>query len=269
MRDESGAAMRLEAVTKRFGPTLALREVSLAVPPGTAVGLVGSNGAGKSSLMNVVCGLLRPDSGRVFVLGHDAAAEPEAARRSLGCALERPSLFALLTGREQLEFVAAVGGVESTTAAARVAELSTVFDLTRDLDRSVDGYSHGMTRKLAFAAALVTAPRVLVLDEPFEGVDALGVEVMKRALEQMRAAGAGILVSSHVLSLIDDFCSRFVLLHRGSVLFDGDRSALTDRARELTAGEGEQRRALESVFFGLVGGPPVSRKLRSLPGGGD
>jgi len=246
--------IEIRDVVKSYGSVQALRGVSLTVPRGTAVGLVGPNGAGKSTLLRIVCGLARPDQGNVRVDG------------SFGCVPEELPLFELLTGREQLHWTASIAGV-STGAGERIDEMTAALELRDVLDRPIASYSTGMRKKLAFVAALVSDPRVLILDEPFEGIDLLGIYTMKDILAQYVAAGRAVLVSSHILPLLEDVCSRFALIHRGTLALEGDRDELAARARELT--RGDARGDLESVFLDVVAPDRRSRRFQTIAGIGE
>jgi ABC-2 type transport system ATP-binding protein len=255
----------IREVTKSYGKLQVLAGVSLAVPPGSALGLVGPNGAGKSTLLRIVCGLARADNGQVLLNGRDSADEP-TARRSLGCMPETLPLFDLLTGREQLLWTCSILGVARSLAERRIAELAGVLELSDALDKPIGTLSTGTRKKLAFAAALAGDPRLLVLDEPFEGVDLLGIYTMKDILAQCLEAGAALLISSHILPLLEDVCSTFALLHHGRIVLHGDRETLRSRALEVTHGAGAERGDLESVFLDIVAPGRRSRRLKTLAG---
>jgi ABC-2 type transport system ATP-binding protein len=170
----------------------------------------------------------------------------------------------VLSGREQFYWAGAIAGLEPAVIQSRTAELAIALHLDRYLDLRIAGYSKGNAKKLAFALALMSDPRVLILDEPFEGVDPLGVSAMKEILDQFRRAGASILVSSHMLALLEDLCTGFVVLHRGKVVFEGDRRAVTALATDLVSPPSEGRGGLESIFMGLVAPDRCATVLRTL-----
>jgi ABC-2 type transport system ATP-binding protein len=259
----------LDSVSKRYGAINALQDVSIRVACRSALGLVGPNGAGKSSLLRVLCGIARADAGTVRLAGVDPFHNPVAAKRSLGYMPDLLPLFELLTGAEQLAWVGRLRGVPGGLLERRMRELSAVFDLTDVLSRPISTYSRGMRQKLAFAAALVHDPRIVVLDEPFEGVDALSVRVMKGILRQYVEAGAAILLSSHILPLVEDVCDRFAVLAGGRIVFDGDRNALASEAARTTTGEPAAGHALESVLVGLVAPHRPVPRLETLAREGD
>ena len=251
-------------VTRRYGEVAALRGVTLQVAPGVAYGLVGPNGAGKSTLLRILCGISTPDAGAVRLGGRDPFRAPREARRLLGCVPEIPPLFELLTGVEQLAWVGRLHGLSEQVLDERVQELGAVLDLTEARGRRISTYSHGMLKKLAFAAAIVHEPRILILDEPFEGIDVLTVRSMKAAIRQFVDAGASVLLSSHILPLVEDVCDRFGIIADGRVVFEGDRDALAAEEQRLAAGSAGQGRTLESVFLSVVAADPGVAPLKTL-----
>ena len=207
----------------------ALHTVTLTVQPGEIVGLVGRNGAGKSTLIRAAAGLLAPDAGTVRVVGLDPIAAPGAVMRDAGFLLAEPALFAYLTAAETLAVVADVHGLARDEAARRVDATLAIVELADARDRRAGDYSTGMAKRLALACALLPEPALLVLDEPFELLDPLAVRCVARALRARRAAGAGVLLSSHLLATVAGLCDRIVLIDRGRVLADGTVQALIDR----------------------------------------
>ena len=251
-------------VRKGYGEVAALQGVSVRVGFRSAVGLVGPNGAGKSSLLRILCGLARPDAGTVRLGGADPLTDPVTAKQSLGVLPELPPLFELLTGAEHLAWVGRLRGVPDDLLEHRLAELGTALDLAGAMSRPISGYSKGMRQKLAFAAALIHDPRILVLDEPFEGVDALSVRAMKGVIRQFVTAGAAVLLSSHILPLVEDVCDRFVIITEGRLVFDADRDALEREALRATAGSVSPGHALESILVNLVAPGRMVHRLQSL-----
>ena len=255
--------IEIRDISKSYGRLRALSAVSLTVAPGTALGLVGPNGAGKSTLLRIVCGLARPDAGEILLNGRNAV-DDLSARRALGCMPEALPLFDLLTGREQLSCTAGLLGVDKQVARARMLEMAAVLELTDALDRPIGSYSTGMRKKLAFTNALIGDPSIVILDEPFEGVDLLGIYTMKDILAQLLAAGCTLLVSSHILPLLEDICSDFALIHRGSIALHGNRETLRAHARLMTEPSSGDRTDLESVFLDIVAPDRRSRRLETI-----
>jgi ABC-2 type transport system ATP-binding protein len=251
-------------VHKNYGEVAALSGVSITVNAHQALGLVGPNGAGKSSLLRIICGVSRPDAGAARLNGHDPLRVPVAARRHLGCVPEHPPLFELLTGREHLLWVGRVYEVPDAVLVERINELASALDLSDALPRRIAGYSKGMRQKVAFAAALLHDPTLIILDEPFEGVDVVAVDTMKAIIRQFVDSGAAVLLSSHILGLVEDVCTQFAVISSGRLVFEGDRERLALEAGKLTAGAG---RPLESVFLDRVAPNRVARRLTTLAGG--
>jgi ABC-2 type transport system ATP-binding protein len=253
-----------EGIWKRYGAVTALQGASIHVACGSALGLVGPNGAGKSSLLRVLCGMARPDAGAIRLGGVDPFRNPVAARTWLGYMPDLPALFELLTGVEQLAWTGRLRRVPDDVLERRIRELSTVLDLAGALSRPISTYSRGMRQKLAFAVALIHDPRIIVLDEPFEGVDALTVRAMKAVLRQYVEAGAAILLSSHILPLVEDVCDRFAVIAGGRIVFDGNRDVLASEASRFTSGTPAPGHALESVLVSYVEPDRVVGRLETL-----
>ena len=249
-------------VHKKYAEVIALSGVSISVGAHQAFGLVGPNGAGKSSLLRILCGVSRPDGGSARLDGHDPERHPQLARRRLGCVPEQPPVFDLLTGDEQLMWAGRLHDVPDPLLRARIEELAAVLDLTDALPRRIAGYSKGMRQQLAFAGALLHDPRLLILDEPFEGVDVVAVDAMKAIIRQFVEHGAAVLLSSHILGLVEDVCSEFAVVNAGRVVFAGDRSQLAIEAAKLTTDA--RGRPLESVFLDRVAPHRVTRRLTTV-----
>jgi ABC-2 type transport system ATP-binding protein len=252
-------------VHKKYAEVTALSGVSIDVAAHQALGLVGPNGAGKSTLLRILSGVSRPDAGTVRLDGHDPAREPLSARRRFGSVPEHPPLFDLLTGGEQLMWVGRLYNLPDPLLDARIKELADALDLVDALPRRIAGYSKGMRQKLAFAAALLHDPRVLILDEPFEGVDVVAVDAMKGIIRQFVEHGAAVLLSSHILGLVEDVCTEFAVVNAGRIVFAGNRQQLTSEAATLTTSAGD--RPLESVFLNRVAPHRVARRLTTLASG--
>ncbi|HET6763809.1 MAG TPA: ABC transporter ATP-binding protein [Longimicrobiaceae bacterium] len=243
----TASALRMADVAVRFGRLQALASVSLDVPRGSITGLIGRNGAGKSTSIRMLAGLLLPDAGSVQVLGRGFAAQATEIRQRTGYLLAEPALFAYLTPRETLAFLAEAYGVERGEASGRVEALLSFFDLRDAADRLVDGFSTGMLKRLGLAAALVHGPELLVLDEPFETLDPLIVRKLKRLLVDYAAAGGSVLLSSHLIDAVDEICDRIAILEKGRVMVAGP----TGQAKEGIAGK-LGRGSLEELYASVV-----------------
>lgn len=243
----AGDALRLDDVHLRFGGTAALDGVSLHLPRGSVTGLIGRNGAGKSTSIRLLAGLLAPDAGRVEVLGRRFADAGEEIRRRTGYLLAEPALFAYLTPRETLRFLAEAYAVPRGEAERRTEELLAFFGLAEAADRVVEGFSTGMQKRLGIAAALVHRPELLVLDEPFETLDPLVVRRLKGLLADYARAGGTVLLSSHLVGAVEELCDRVAIMERGRVVVAGR----TDEALAGAAGR-LGRATLEELYAAVV-----------------
>ncbi|RJQ86818.1 ABC transporter ATP-binding protein [Amycolatopsis panacis] len=236
------AAMGLYGLTKRFGTTVAVDEVRLEVPRGSFFGLVGPNGAGKTTALSMAVGLLRPDAGQARVFGVDVWREPERAKSLIGVLPDGLSIPERLTGRELLTYMGQLRGMAPDTVAERAQELLGVLELTGAEATLVIDYSAGMRKKIGLAMALLHAPRLLVLDEPFEAVDPVSASTIRTILQRFVASGGAVVLSSHVMALVEQLCSHVAVITRGRVVAAG--------AVAEVRGEG----SLEDAFVHIVGG---------------
>lgn len=240
--DDAKTVLELRAVTKSFGGVRAVEAIDLSVPAGTFYGLVGPNGAGKTTTLSMIAGLLRPDAGTIEVAGVDAGERPRAAKSLMGVLPDRLRTFDRLTGRQLLFYYGALRGMKPATIESRTADLARAFDLSDALGRVVSDYSAGMLKKVMLAGAMIHAPRLLVLDEPFEAVDPVSSAVILEILSAYVAHGGTVILSSHGMELVERVCSRVAVIVAGQVLAEGT----VDEVRgELT---------LEQRFVELAGG---------------
>jgi ABC-type multidrug transport system ATPase subunit len=231
----------VESVVKRYGETLAVDGVSLRVGAGEVYALVGANGAGKSTLIRMMTGLSEPDAGTVTVCGEDMRKRPLAAKRRVGYLPEELYFYQRLTGREYLRLVAGLKGADET----RAAEEAEFFELKAVEGKWVGGYSLGMRKKLGLAAAFLGSPRVLVLDEPLNGLDVEMMRKLRLRVEREREAGAAFVVSSHVMSFVERAADRAGVMSRGRVVAEGTPAELRRLA-------GMPDEPFEDVFFRLA-----------------
>jgi ABC-2 type transport system ATP-binding protein len=234
-------ALRLAGLTKRFGDKLAADAVDLTVPAGSFFGLVGPNGAGKTTALSMAVGLLRPDAGRAEIFGTDVWREPTAAKRLVGVLPDGMAMTERLTGREMLTYLGRLHGMPADVVVARVDELLTVLDLDHAGRTLILGYSAGMRKKIALASALLGAPRLLVLDEPFEAVDPVSALTIRSILGRFVAGGGSVVLSSHVMALVEQLCDTVAVMNEGRVVAAGPID-------EVRGG-----RSLDDVFVELVG----------------
>src|SRR5881394_3614231 len=238
------------SLTRRFGEFTAVEDVNLSVAPGQFYGFLGPNGAGKSTTIKMLTGLMAPTSGRMQILGLDLSTHLVEVKRQIGVVPEGMALFGRLTGSEYLNFAGRVYGLGRNTAAQRSAELLEFMELADKPKTLITDYSHGMQKKLAMAAAVIHGPKVLFLDEPFEGVDAVASGTLKAMLQRMIARGATIFLTSHVLEIVERLCSHVGIINKGRLVAQGSLD-------ELRSGVGgaEGKMSLEELFLQTVGGP--------------
>jgi ABC-2 type transport system ATP-binding protein len=219
------------------------------VRPREILGLVGPNGAGKTTTLRALCGVIPPTKGRLLVAGHDIVADPVAAKRALAYVPDDPNLFDALTVWEHLRFMARAYRVDDLEA--KGARLLEQFELTEKRDTPAQELSRGMRQKVAICCAYVHDPQVILFDEPLTGLDPRGIRTMKNSVIERAEAGAAVIISSHLLELVEDLCSHLLIIHRGEALFSGSM----DEARTVFADHGADT-SLEEVFFKITEGAP-------------
>jgi ABC-2 type transport system ATP-binding protein len=242
-------AIATEKLTRKFGELIAVDEVNLQVESGQFFGFLGPNGAGKSTTIKILTGLLVPTSGRISLLGVDFATHPIEVKRQIGVVPEGMGLFERLTAPEYLQFVGRMYGLDRPTTRKRSEELLEFMQLADRAKTLIADYSHGMQKKLALAAAVIHGPRILFLDEPFEGVDALAAGALKALLGRMTDRGVTIFLTSHVLEIVERLCSHVAIIKRGKLVAQGSIEQL--RAG-VPGGEGRTS-TLEDIFLSVVG----------------
>jgi ABC-2 type transport system ATP-binding protein len=261
------SAISTESLTRRFGDLVAVQDVNLQVTPGQFFGFLGPNGAGKSTTIKMLTGLLAPTSGRIQIMGLNLVANPVEVKRNIGVVPEGMALFGRLTGAEYLNFAGRMYGLDRQTAAQRATELLEFMQLADQPKTLITDYSHGMQKKLAMAAAVIHGPKILFLDEPFEGVDAIASGTLKVMLQRMIARGATIFLTSHVLEIVERLCSHVAIIHRGRLVAQGSledlragveaqaAASLHDGvAPDAAAPPPGERLTLEEIFLRIVGG---------------
>jgi ABC-2 type transport system ATP-binding protein len=247
------------ALTRRFGDFTAVQNVNLHVDAGQFFGFLGPNGAGKSTTIKMLTGLLAPTSGSIRILGEDFAGRSAEIKRQIGVVPEGMALFGRLTADEYLRFVGRMYGLDRATTQKRTAELLEFMQLAGEDKKLVADFSHGMQKKLAMAAAVIHGPRILFLDEPFEGVDAVAAGTLKSMLQRMIARGATVFLTSHVLEIVERLCSHVAIIHRGQLVAQGSLEEIRAGGGRIgQAGPGVtpldgSRRSLEEIFLEIVG----------------
>ncbi|WP_270887790.1 ABC transporter ATP-binding protein [Pedococcus sp. 5OH_020] len=234
-------ALRLRGLTKRFGDTMAVDHLDLDVPRGSFYGLVGPNGAGKTTTLSMATGLMRPDAGSAEVLGTDVWTDPVQAKAGIGVLPDGLRIFDRLTGRQLVTYAGLLRAMDRRLVLDRVDELLVALGLADEADKLVIDYSAGMTKKVTLACALVHAPRLLVLDEPFEAVDPVSARTIRGILEDFTAGGGTVVLSSHVMDLVERICDHVAIIARGRVRAAGPVAAV------------QAGLSLEDRFLDLVG----------------
>jgi len=234
-------ALLLQHLVKAFGAKIAVNDLSLAVPPGCLFGLVGPNGAGKTTTLSMVTGLLRPDRGAISVLGRDVWTDPAAAKALMGVLPDGIRLFDRLTGREMLLLAGQLRGMPQSVVAPRADALLTALGLQNDGTTLVADYSAGMTKKIGLACALVHNPALVILDEPFESVDPVSGEAIREILHDFVDRGGTVVMSSHVMELVETLCDAVAVIAEGRILALGSIDQVC------------QGRPLQQRFLELIG----------------
>jgi ABC-2 type transport system ATP-binding protein len=231
-------------LTKRYNGFTAVRDLSFAVAPGEVVGLVGPNGAGKTTTLRCIVGIIRPTAGTIRVAGHDLLADPLPAKAALAFIPDEPHLFPHLTVLEHLRFIGRIYGVAD--GGARAAALLRELELDDRSGSLPDELSRGMKQKLAIACGLLHEPRALLLDEPLTGLDPGAIRRMKQTILQRSAAGAAVILSSHLLGLVEELCSRILVIQQGAMVAMGSMAEIVENQPDLAG------RGLEDVFLALT-----------------
>lgn len=240
-------AVQAENLAKIYeGGTIALSGLSLTAFEGEIMGLIGPNGAGKTTCIKILVGLLRPDAGKVTILGKDILVDPIGYKANVGYMPEAPALPEYLTTYEFLGYVGRIRDIPKDELHSRIGELLRELELTGKVDATVATLSKGMRAKLAFAAATIHKPKLLILDEPLLGIDPAGQHLLKDQLADMAKAGGSILVSTHQLDTAERLCSKVAIINHGKNIATGDLAALRSQAHA-----GEQQ-TLEEIFLKLT-----------------
>jgi ABC-2 type transport system ATP-binding protein len=238
-------ALETSGLRKVFGDLVAVDSIDLAVPRGSFYGFLGPNGAGKSTTIKCLTGLLLPTAGTCRILDMDPFADPVSVKRQVGVMPEDLALFDRLSGAETLAFVGRVHGLDKASVRARSAELIELMDLKSAAADLVADYSHGMRKKISLAAALLPGPRLLFLDEPFEGIDAIASRQIKDLLTHYVRGGGTVFLTSHVLEIVERLCDHIGIINKGRMVAQGTLAELRSGA---ATGQ-----SLEELFLTIVG----------------
>jgi ABC-2 type transport system ATP-binding protein len=255
--DASGLSKVYKADKKKAPDLVAVENLDLRVAPGEFYGFLGPNGAGKSTTIKMLTGLLRPTSGRIVIAGHDLSIDPLAVKRSIGVLPEDLNLYERLTAYEFLKFAAQMYGMTTSVADAKSHELISMMELDGETDKLIVDYSMGMKKKVALAGAMIHDPRVLFLDEPFNGIDALSSRKIRDVLRQRTMQGTTVFFSSHVLEVVEKLCTRVAIIARGKLVGEGTIDELRAQTHDTS---------LEDIFVHLVSSEPEEGYAWALPG---
>jgi ABC-2 type transport system ATP-binding protein len=237
--------IEVDGLHKLYGNFPAVQGLSFRVAPGEVLGLVGPNGAGKTTTIRSIAGIIIPTSGRISIVGHDLARDPVAAKTALAFIPDEPHLFEYLTVEEHLRFIARL--YQLGDVSDRIPGLLEELELADKRAALPGELSRGMKQKLAIACGLLHQPQALLLDEPLTGLDPVGIRRMKATIMRRAAAGAAVILSSHLLHLVEEICTRVLIMRRGSVVAFGTIAEILDARPDL------QSRNLEDVFMALIG----------------
>lgn len=208
----------LEGLSKSFDGKWAVKRLDILVNNGEVFGLVGPNAAGKTTTIKMMAGLLRPTEGRVLIDGYDIVKEPIKAKSILGYVPDKAFLYEKLTGREFLMFIASIHGVDKFQASKKIGGLLDTFGIKEIEEELIESYSQGMRQRLLFLSALIHNPRVLLIDEPFVGLDPFGVMMLKDAIQKLRSEGITIFLATHSLHIAEELCGRVGIISKGSLI---------------------------------------------------
>ncbi|MBO4363973.1 MAG: ABC transporter ATP-binding protein [Clostridia bacterium] len=231
--------LRIEHLTKKYGELKAVDDLSLHIQPGEIYGFIGHNGAGKTTTLKSVAGILRFDEGEIYIDGHSARKEPLECKRVTAYIPDNPDLYAFMTGMQFLNFVGDIFGVPTEVRKERIAKYADAFELTGDLGQPVSAYSHGMQQKLAIISAWIHEPKLILMDEPFVGLDPKASHTLKLMMRELCDNGGAIFFSTHVLEVAEKLCDKVAIIKSGRLIRHG------------TMEEVKGDSSLESVFLEL------------------
>lgn len=254
--DPSTQALAVRGLTKEYGGHPVVDTLNLDIPRGAIYGIVGPNGAGKTTMLSMATGLLRPTRGTAWIAGHNVWEEPGPAKRAMGLLVDGLPVFDRLSGLELLTYVGALRGIEGSVVKQRTGELLDALGLSDAGPKRIVDYSAGMTKKILLAQALLHNPEVLVLDEPLESVDPVSAQLIQQILRNFAAAGGTVVLSSHVMTLVEGLCDHVAIINEGRVTVFG-------HVDEVRSG-----RTLNDVFIDVVGGGSLAEGSLGWLGGG-
>jgi ABC-2 type transport system ATP-binding protein len=253
----ASSAIDVSHLTKAYGSTVALNDVTLEVSTGEVRGLLGPNGSGKSSLMKTIIGLTKPSYGSIQVLGHDVRTNPMEIKKIVGYVPESPRLYEFLTATEYLDFIADVRGIPYEQKKERITRFVDALDLEGKQGDMISSYSQGMKQKVAIIGALLHRPRVLLMDEPLNGLDPKSARLVKELIHGFAKEGVSVMFSTHILEIAEAICDKLTILQGGKILAEGTSKDLRENA-------GLPGSGLEDVFLKLTGTKGVEEIVEAL-----
>lgn len=244
-------ALSIKLLSKSFGSQVVLDNLDLEINQGQIFGLIGPNGAGKTTTINGIADLLNFNSGKIEIFGQDLVSNRIEVKKNVGILFENTeSLFEYLKGEEQLQFVGEIYGLDKTTIETRIYELFEYFNLEIFRWKSVSEYSKGMRKKLALASILLYNPDLIIMDEPFDGLDTLTVKKVKELIKTLKKNGKTILITSHILSYIEDITDEVAIIDNGKIVFQSPTKEIRTKFKNSTTNENYE--SLEEVFLDLT-----------------
>lgn len=233
--------LKIEHLTKIYGDKRAVDDLSLEIKAGEIYGFIGHNGAGKTTTIKAVCGILGFEQGEIFIDGKSVKKDPIACKKIIAYIPDNPDLYDYMTGMQFLNFAADIFEVDKETRQQKIAEYAEKFELTNDLSQPLSAYSHGMKQKLAIISALIHSPKLIIMDEPFVGLDPKASHIVKQIMREMCNKGCAIFFSTHVLEVAEKLCDKVAIIKQGRLIKSG------------TMEEVRGDSSLESVFLELEG----------------
>jgi ABC-2 type transport system ATP-binding protein len=213
--------LRIENLTKTYGTKKAVDDLTLHIMPGEIYGFIGHNGAGKTTTIKACCGILQFDNGEIYINGTSVKADPISAKKCLAYIPDNPDLYEFMTGIQFLNFIADIFGVSADTRQERIRKYADIFELTSDLAQPISAYSHGMKQKLAIIAAWLHDPKLIIMDEPFVGLDPKASHTLKQMMREVCDRGGAIFFSTHVLEVAEKLCDKIAIIKNGQLIRSG------------------------------------------------
>ncbi len=244
-------------LTKKYSSLTAVDNISLEVRKGEIFGFLGPNGAGKTTTIKIMAGIIKPNSGDVFINGFSITADEKNAKQRTGFIPDRPFLYGKLNAWEYIDFVSALYEIPASTSRKRAQMLFNLFSITDYADELIESYSHGMKQRLVMASSLVHRPEALIVDEPMVGLDPKAARLLKKVFRKLCTEGTTIFMSTHSLEVAEEMCDRIAIINHGKIIAVGT-------LQELQAAAGSAGSKLESLFFRLTGDEEISEVIQAL-----